>query len=197
MTTLRTVYLTILSLSIYAFYTFLQHKKLIFPIPINDFALVGVGLFCFFLDRVHWKKNVLILVLLLLHFVQNPTNYELILSDAQYEVLFQSFYFEIVQLVKQLFLLILIANLLYENLKNNLRWLYLLLIILQLVNFFFSDSFFQLMQIAIYFILFMLAFFENKPKIEQQEVGINYYSEGMFLLISFLQTSYFVTFFFA
>lgn len=193
MKSLRTVYLTALTLFFYGFSNLLQHRLLIFPLPANDFILLVVFLYLFFIEKIARKDSWLIFVYVILHLIANPYNYELVCSNETLETLTKGYLFEILQLITQIVFGVIILKNYVTHRSYKLSPLILVAALCLVASLFFSDITYNFLQLASFLSLFAFYSMLNKSLEETKRI---YLPQAFWLLCTVLKLTLIITLYF-
>ncbi len=184
----RTVFLATLTIFFLALSNLLNTGKFIFTFPMNDFILLAVSFYFFFLNFKENKLNSFLLVLFaLLNFVNNFYNLELFLNSEQMTKLSESLIPDFCYLGTFLVYFILFIRYNLEK-KNLFSWIFLVLALFCAVI--------SQMQI-VYYIYYLTFLFLPIALVYNKDISSRYYKSiyYFFLLFGILNVTKIFTFF--
>lgn len=190
MKSLRTVYLTALTLFVYAISNVLQHKMLIFPIPANDFILLIVFGYLYFIEKNARKESLFVFFFALFSFIQNHFNFELFLSSDILQKLVDSYFFEVFQVLTIVAFFVNAITVYFKNKENNLSILVLVALIFYFISVMFKDLGYNSLQLLSFVSLFAYYSLQNS-KIEENKR--TYLFQAFWLLMAILKLSLIIT----
>lgn len=193
MKSLRTVCLTALTLFFYGLSIFLQQGELIFPLPANDFILVIIFLYLFFIEKNARKDSWVIFIYVLFQLIANPFNYELVCSNETLEILTKGYLFEILQLITQLIFGTIILLTFLKHKSNKLNPLIILSALTLVASLFFTEITFNFLQLASFLSLFAFYSMLNKSLEETKRI---YLPQAFWLLCIVLKLTLIITLYF-
>jgi hypothetical protein len=193
MKSLRTVYLTALTLTVYAVSNVLQHKLLIFPIPANDFILLIVFGYLYFIEKNARKESLYVFFFALFSFIQNHFNFELFLSSDILQKLVDSYFFEVFQILTILAFFVNSITVYFKNKENNLSVLVLLAMIFYFASVMFKDLGYNTLQLLSFITLYAYYSILNAKQDENQR---SYIFQAFWLLMTILKLSLIITLYF-
>lgn len=193
MKSLRTVYLTALTLFFYGLSNLLQHRLLIFPLPANDFILVIIFLYLFLIEKSARKDSWLIFIYVFLHLIANPYNYELVCSNETLEILTKGYLFEILQLITQIVFGVIIVTTFLKHKSAQASPLLIIGALTLIASLFYHDITYNILQLVSFLSLFAFHSILNKSLEEAKRI---YLPQAFWLLCTVLKLSLIITLYF-
>jgi hypothetical protein len=185
----KTFALTSLTVFFLAFSNFLTTGKFIFTFPINDFILLFVSIYFYFINSEAKKWNSLLLILFSLFlFGSNYYNFEFFLNSIQLSILTDSLFTDISLIISHLIFLLLFLKFCIEF-KNKFSWVFFCFSVVLLITIQFESILF--LTLFTYF-LFPLAIFFKDKNITNHYKSIYYF----FLIVNVLTVTKYISIYF-
>lgn len=185
----KTFALTSLTVFFLAFSNFLTTGKFIFTFPVNDFILLIVSIYFYFINSETKRWDSILLILFsLFNFGSNYYNFEFFLDSIQLTKLTNSLFTDISLILSYILFLFLFFKFCFEN-KSLFFWVFFgLTIILICFIQFQSNLFFNLFTYS----LFPLAILIKKQNYTKHYKSIYYY----FLIVNVLNFTKYISIYF-
>ncbi len=193
MKSLRTVYLTGLTILFYGLYNFLQYRLLIFPLPANDFIVLGIFFYLILVEKAARKEGLYFGAYALLLLLQNPYNYELFFTHDTIDSLSKLYFFEIFQVLTIVAFLFIAVRTYLRKRQHELSFLILLAIASYIISLFIYDVWHNFLQLLAFGSLFAFHSIDTHKQPESEKV---YFFQAFWLLLTFIRLSFICTVYF-
>ncbi|MCE3294573.1 MAG: hypothetical protein K0R65_287 [Crocinitomicaceae bacterium] len=190
MKSLRTVYLTGLTILFYGLYNFMQYHLFIFPLPANDFIVLGIFLYLILVEKAARRDALFFGAYALLLLLQNPYNYELFITHEQIEFLVQKYFFEIFQVLTIAAFLAIVVRTYLRKREHRLSYLIVLAFGSYVCSLFFYDLWHNMLQLLAFGSLFAFHSIDTHQKPETEKV---FFHQAFWLLLTIIRLSFVCT----
>lgn len=193
MKSLRTVYLTGLTILFYGLYNFLQYRLLIFPLPANDFIVLGIFIYLILIEKAARKDALYFGGYALLLLLQNPYNYELFFTHERIEALLRNYFFEIFQVLTIAAFVVICTRTYLRKREHKLSYLILVAFASYVLSLFFYDLWHNFLQLFAFGTLFAFHSIDTHKQAEMEKV---YFYQAFWLLLTIMRLSFVCTVYF-
>ncbi|MGV3631724.1 MAG: hypothetical protein ACO1O6_10990 [Bacteroidota bacterium] len=193
MKSLRTVYLTGLTILFYGLYNYLQYRLLIFPLPANDFIVLAIFGYLVLVEKAARKEAIYFGSLALLLLLQNPYNYELFITHEQIDRLSGMYFFEIFQVLTIAAFITICVRTYLRKRQHRLSFLILAALASYVLSLFFYDLPHNFLQLFAFGSLFAFHSVDTHKLPENEKV---YFFQAFWLLLTIIRLSFICTVYF-